>query len=266
MAHADHADLADILDLDAEVLRDHHDDVIRWVASLTPAGARIIDLGAGTGAAALALARHVPGAEVTAVDMDESMLDRLRAKARALGLDGRVTAVRADLDQPWPALGPAGLIWAANSLHHVADPAGALARALAALRPGGLVAVSEMSAFPRFLPDPAGAALEERARAVMTQLRREAGMHLDEHWGARLAGAGFTVAAERRFDVALRPPLPPAAGRYARAWLGRVRDGVDGRLSPADLASLDAIVAGVADRDDLTVTASRTVWIGRRPG
>ncbi len=261
-----HPDLTEILDLDAEVLHEHHHDVITWVAAQAPAGARVLDLGAGTGAFALALARHRPDAEVTAVDADEAMLERLRDKARALGPGSRVTVVQADLDQPWPALGPADLAWASNSLHHVADPGFALAQALAALRPGGVLAVSEMQSFPRFLPDPAGAALEERGHAAMAAIRAEEGMHMDADWAALLTGAGFDVAAERRFDVALRPPLPAAAGRYARAWLQRMRHGLDGRLSPADLAGLEAIAAGVADRDDLVITASRTVWLARRPG
>jgi SAM-dependent methyltransferase len=268
MPHHDHAnaDWTEMLDLDAEVLSEHHDEVIAWVAAQAPARARVLDLGAGTGAFSLALARHRPGAEVTAVDVDEDILAHLRGKARALGLDGRVATVLADLDQTWPALGPADLAWAANSLHHVADPGPVLAQARAALRPGGVLAVSEMTVFPRFLPDPAGAALEERAHAAMSQRRVEDGMHMDADWAARLAGAGLTVEAERRFDVVMRPPLPAAAGRYARAWMERMRHGTDGRLSPADLAALEAVAAGVADRDDLVITASRTVWLGRRPG
>jgi hypothetical protein len=129
-----------------------------------------------------------------------------------------------------------------------------------------VLAVSEMSVFPRFLPDPAGAALEERAHAVMDGMRAEAGMHMDEDWAARLASAGFTLEAERRFDVTLRPPLPPAACCYALVSLQRMRHRLEGRLPAADLVGLDVITAGLADRDDLTVTASRTIWLARRPG
>lgn len=264
-SHA-HSDYSEILDLDAEVLHEHHDEVIAWVAAQAPARDRVLDLGAGTGAFTLAAARQMPGAEVIAVDVDEAMLDHLRGKARALGLDARIRVVRVDLDQPWPDLGPADLAWAANSLHHVADPGRALGQARAALRPGGVLAVGEAQSFPRFLTDPAGAALEERGHAAMAERRAAEGMHMDADWAGLLAGAGLTVQAERRFEVALRPPLPEAAGRYARAWLQRMRHALDGRLSPADLAGLDAIVADVADRDDLMVTAGRTVWLARRPG
>ena len=262
--HCDHSDLADLLDLDAEVMTEHHREVMTWVASLTPDRPRIIDLGAGTGVGALALARQMPRAEVIAVDVDEAMLGRIQHKAGALGVAGRVRTVQADLDQAWPAIGQADLVWAANSLHHVADPGRALAQIHAVLRPGGVLVVSEMGSFPRFLPDEAGAALEERCHAAMAEIRTEAGMHMDEDWGARLAGAGFAVEAERRFDIVMSPPLPAAAGRYAQVTFERMRHGLEDRLGASDLAALEAAAAGISGRDDLVIRASRTVWLGRR--
>jgi SAM-dependent methyltransferase len=274
MAHSDmaHSDMAEVLDLDVEVLHEYHREVMTWAASLVPGRGRIVDLGAGTGNAALALARELPEAEVIAVDVSETMLEEIGRKAQALGVAGRVRTVQADLDQhPWPALGPADLVWAANSLHHVADPGHVLGHVFATLRPGGALMVTEVGTFPRFLADladPAGAAgagLEERGHAAMAEARAEAGMHMDEDWAARFAEAGFAVEAERRFDIVLRPPLPAAAGRYAQVSLQRIRHGLEGRLGADDLAALDAVAAGVLSRDDLTVRSSRTVWLVRRP-
>jgi hypothetical protein len=88
---------------------------------------------------------------------------------------------------------------------------------------------------------------------------------MGEDWGARLKTAGFEAAGERRFDIELKAPLPPRAGRYAQVCLQRIRGGLADRLSSDDLAALDAIAATVADRDDLVVRATRSVWIGRRP-
>jgi SAM-dependent methyltransferase len=263
------ADLAEMLDLDADVLHEYHREVMTWTASLIPGRRRIIDLGAGTGTATLALARQLPEAEVIAVDVCEPMLEHIQHRAQALGVAGRVRTVQADLDQPWPAAlvqpGPADLLWAANSLHHVADPGRALAQAFAGLRPGGVLVVTEVGSFPRFLPDPDGAALEERCHVALAEVRTEAGMHMDEDWPARLGEAGFTIEAERHFDIALRPPLPAAAGRYAQVSWQRMRHGLDGRLGADDLAALDAAAAGALGRDDLTVRTSRTVWLARRP-
>lgn len=268
-AHAEHAQpqhgLAEVLDLDAEVLHEYHHDLIAWVASRLPARARIVDLGAGTGTGAFALARQVPDADVVAVDVSEPMLDHLRDRARTLGLADRIRTVRADLDQPWPGLGPADLVWASASLHHLADPGAALGRARETLRPGGVLVVAELDSFPRFLPDGPGADLEERCHAALATIRTEAGLHMDEDWGARLAEAGFAVEAQRHVDIDLRSPLPPAAGRYAELSLRRMRHGLEGRLAADDLATLDALADGVAGRQDLVVRAARTVWLARSP-
>lgn len=260
-----HSPLAEMLDLDADVLHQYHRDLITWVSSLIPDRPLIIDLGAGTGTGALALARQLPDAQVVAVDVSEPMLEHLQHKAHALGVADRIRTLQADLDQPWPALGPADLVWASASLHHMADPDRALTQVLTALRQGGVLAVTELDSFPRFLPDEAGAALEERCHAALAEIRAEAGMHIGEDWGVRLAKAGFTVEEQRRFDIALQAPLPAATGRYAQVSLQRMRHGLDGRLDANDLAALDAIAAGVLGRDDLTVRATRTVWLARRP-
>ncbi len=260
-----HTHLTEMLDLDAEVLHDYHHEVLTWAGSLAPARARVVDLGAGTGTGTLALARHLPEARVVAVDVDEAMLEHVRHRAAAAGLADRVGTVRADLDQPWPPLGPADLVWASASLHHMADPGHALAQALATLRPGGALMVAELGSFPHFLPDGAGGGVEARAQAALAAKRTEAGLHMDEDWGALLAAAGFTVEADRHFAIDLRPPLPAAAGRYARVCLERMRDGLADRLGADDLAALGELADGIAGRDDLVVRTSRTVWVGRRP-
>jgi SAM-dependent methyltransferase len=258
-----HSHLAELLDLDAEVLHEYHHDVITWVGSLAPDRPRIVDLGAGTGAGALALARHLPTAEVVAVDVSGEMLDHLRQRAEALGVAERVRTVQADLDQPWPALGPADVVWASASMHHMADPRQAAAQTRAMLRPGGVFVVTELDSFPRFLPGGPDADVEDRCHALMAKARTDAGLHMHEDWTALLTGAGFTVEAERHFDIHLPAPLPAAARRYAQISLQRMRHGLDGRLDEDDLAALERLAAGVPDRDDLTVRAERKVWLAR---
>jgi SAM-dependent methyltransferase len=260
-----HDHLGELLDLDAEVLHEFHRDVIAWVGSSIPNRARIVDLGAGTGTGALALARLLPEAEVLAVDVSDSMLEHLWHKAQALGLADRVRTVPADLDGDWPELGPADLVWASASLHHMADPGRVLSQILGALRPGGVLAVTELESFPRFLSDEAEVALEERCHAAMAEVRREAGMHIGDDWTARLTTAGFAVEAVRHFDIALQPPLPDVARRYAQMSLQRMRQGLEDRLDADDLARLEVLAEGALDRDDLTVRAARTVWLARRP-
>ena len=260
-----HSHLGDLLDLDAEVLHEFHREVITWAASAAPERARIVDLGAGTGTGTLALARHLPAAEVIAVDVSTEMLDHVRHRAAAAGFADRIRTVPAHLHQSWPDLGPADLVWASAALHHLGDPGHTLAQARVLLRPGGAFLITELESFPLFLSDTEGAAVEQRGHAVLAQARLQAGLRMGEDWTAHLRAAGFAVEAERRFDIALSPPLPAAAGRYARLCLERMRHGLDGRLSGDDLAALDTLAAGIADRADLTVRTTRTVWLARRP-
>lgn len=267
--------LAEMLDLDAEILGDL---LAEMIDSLDEPAAdrpvrRIADLGAGTGTGTFALARRFPDAEVTALDKSDEMLRRLDGTARERGLAGRIRTVQADLDTGWPALVPVDLIWAANSLHHLADPDRVFAEVLAALNPGGRLAVAEMDSFPRFLPDDLGLGrpgLEARCLAALAESMAQDLPYMGDDWGARLAKAGFAVDAERHFAAELTAPLPAGAGRFAQLWLGRLRTRLDGRLDADELATLDLLVAddgpeSVRRRADLTVRAARTVWVARRP-
>ena len=267
----DDAALAELVDLDAEVLGAYLDEVMGLIHTAADGPVRrIIDLGSGTGTGAFALLRRFAGAEVIAVDASATMLERVRAKAVDLGLRDAIRTVRADLDDSWPALGPADLVWAAASLHHLADPDRVLADVFGTIRPGGLLAVAELESFPRFLPGDLGAGLEERCHAVLAEARARDLPHLGDDWGTRLRQAGFAVEQDRTFTIDLVAPLPAATGRYAQASLRRARTGLQGRISDADLATLDALLdqdgpASILRRDDLRVRATRTLLLARRP-
>jgi release factor glutamine methyltransferase len=69
-----------------------------------PHGARIVDVGTGSGAIALALATELPGAEIHATDISPQALEVARANAARLELDSRITFHRGDLlDEFLPA-------------------------------------------------------------------------------------------------------------------------------------------------------------------
>lgn len=273
--HHHTGEMAEVLDLDAEVLQDYLAELTGWIHELAtdPVPQRILDLGSGTGTGTIALAREFPDAGIVALDAAEPMLHHLMGKARHLGLADRIRPVRADLDQDWPAEGPFDLVWASASLHHLADPDRVLADVFAAIAPGGRLVAVELDSFPAFLPDDLGIGrpgLEARARAVLREKMAEHLPHMGSDWGPSLAKAGFTVEAERVFTIDLRAPLPAAAGRYAAASLSRIRGGIEDRLDADDLATLDKLLTpegpdSILTRDDLHIRTTRTVWIGRKP-
>jgi len=80
---------------DTEILVDTLLPFLRRAAART-GSCRVLDLGTGTGAVALALAAEVPGAVATGVDISEDALATARKNAETLGLDARFTALRSD--------------------------------------------------------------------------------------------------------------------------------------------------------------------------
>jgi len=73
------------------------DELPRWRAP------RVLDLGTGSGAIALAIAAEWPAAHVTATDASETALEVARANAEACGLAGRVRLLPGDWFDAVPA-------------------------------------------------------------------------------------------------------------------------------------------------------------------
>jgi release factor glutamine methyltransferase len=85
------------LDVDGRVLipRPETELLVELAAAQLPQGARVVDVGTGSGAIALALADERPDLDVHATDVSADALDVARANAQRLGLD--VTFHEADL-------------------------------------------------------------------------------------------------------------------------------------------------------------------------
>ena len=104
---------------------------------------RIADIGCGTGASALVLAREL-GAHVTAVDFLPDFLDRLNAAAKIAGLGDRIEMLEASMDAlPFEA-GQFDAVWSEGAIYNIGFEAGAKAWKRY-LKPGGILAVSELT-------------------------------------------------------------------------------------------------------------------------
>jgi ubiquinone/menaquinone biosynthesis C-methylase UbiE len=103
----------------------------------------LVDLGAGTGQFALAVAA-VCG-RVVAVDVSPVMLDRLRAKVSDSGV-GNIEMVQAGFLTYEHAGGPADFVYSRYALHHLPDfwKAVALGRLHQMLRPGGVLRLCDV--------------------------------------------------------------------------------------------------------------------------
>jgi len=123
--------------------RDEWQEPERVVSSLDlSGGATVADLGAGGGYFTLRLAEAVgPEGVVYAVDVDESMLERLKALASEEGATNVKTVHAADADPGLPE--PVDLIFVSNTYHHLSDRVAYFAAVRQRLNADGRVAILE---------------------------------------------------------------------------------------------------------------------------
>jgi ubiquinone/menaquinone biosynthesis C-methylase UbiE len=131
---------------------DHYEQY--WAGQLAPAQARLLEMAAlepgeraldvacGTGLVTFQAARAVgPRGSVTATDISEVMVDRVRGEGRRLGLTN-VTAERCDAEELAVATASCDVALCALGLMYVADPVAALREMHRAVRVGGRTAVA----------------------------------------------------------------------------------------------------------------------------
>ncbi|HJE58703.1 MAG TPA: class I SAM-dependent methyltransferase [Nocardiopsis listeri] len=153
------------------------------LAAPLPERPRVLDLGSGTGAATLVLAR-IEGARVTAVDVYTPFLEQLRAAAETEGVADRVDVRHgsmADLDD-LPD-GSFDLIWSEGAAYNIGFGA-ALASWRRLLSPEGVLVVTECG----WITDEPSA--EARAYWDAAYPLRSTGENVDQ-----ATAAGYTVTA-----------------------------------------------------------------------
>ena len=157
-------------------------------------GLRIADIGCGTGAASLILAQDLD-ADIVAVDFLPDFLSELETRATAAGVIQRIQTLPASMDALPFQSGEFDVIWSEGAIYNIGFETG-LRTWRPFLKPGGILAVSELTWLTRDRPD-----------------------ELTEHWAREYAEVG--LASEKiaqleagGYQVLGYFPLPPDC------WLG----------------------------------------------
>ena len=85
--------------------RPETEELCRWLIGSTQRGARILDIGTGSGCIACTLAAEIAGSRLSAWDVSETALATTADNARRLGVE--VNVMRMDALHPTPPAGPA---------------------------------------------------------------------------------------------------------------------------------------------------------------
>jgi SAM-dependent methyltransferase len=181
-----------------ELLLDRYVPLVPGLAERLAAGARVADVGCGTGHAMVLLAAAFPASTFVGYDLAPDAIARARSEAAAAGL-GNVhfevgDAARLVVEEPLD------VVFAFDAIHDQAEPAAVLARIHAALAPGGSFVMTEPRASSN-LEDNLGNPFAPMLYATsvlhcMTVSLASGGAGLGAAWGEQvardmLAQAGF---------------------------------------------------------------------------
>ena len=104
---------------------------------------KVADIGCGTGASTLVLARLL-NAQITAVDFLQDFLDLLNEKAESAGLAGRISTLACSMDNLPFASEELDVIWSEGAIYNIGFEKG-VAEWQRFLKPGGLLVASEIT-------------------------------------------------------------------------------------------------------------------------
>jgi demethylmenaquinone methyltransferase/2-methoxy-6-polyprenyl-1,4-benzoquinol methylase len=168
------------------------------LAAHVHADQRVLDVGCGTGALALRMARR--GARVKAIDVSSEMLEMAAQRMRDEGLGDRVELVEmgvAELDGE--AAGGYDVVASGLCLSELSDDevAYALQQARRVLVPGGLLLVAD-EVTPRGVLARVVRGLVRTPLVALTWLVTQQTSHAVADLAGRVTSAGFEVVSERR--------------------------------------------------------------------
>ena len=200
------------------------DEVDRVVAGTPLAGARVLDIGCGVGGVDVHLLVAHDVAHVTGVDVEHTVLEQARRRARRAGLEERTTFV-AVTPGPLPfADGSFDVVFSKDSIVHIPDKHALAADVFRVLRPGGWFVASDWLIGHDGEPSP------EMAEYVAAE-GLDFGMASPTRYAAALAEAGFVdvtltsrhewylPVARHELDQMTGPWYEPAVARFGRDFV-----------------------------------------------
>ena len=136
-------------------------------------GQRVLEVGPGPGRLLIPAARRVlPGGEVVGLDIQPGMIERLKARAAQAGASN-LTPILGDATQSHFPPNHFDVIYFCTVLGETPDRAVALRQCYAALKPGGLLSITEI------FPDP-----HYQSRTTVKRLAESVGFRLQALHGS----------------------------------------------------------------------------------
>jgi ubiquinone/menaquinone biosynthesis C-methylase UbiE len=138
-------------------------------------GQKVLEIGPGPGRLLIPAAQRVlPGGEVVGIDIQPGMIERLKARAKHAQV-ANLTAILGDAAQPIVPEASFDVAFLVTTLGEIPDRPAVLAQCYRALKPGGVLSITEM------LPDP-----HYQSRSTVKRLAEDAGFRLESvegGWG-----------------------------------------------------------------------------------
>ena len=225
-------------------------------------GMRCLDVGCGTGAVTLKMARMVgPNGEAVGLDIDKGFVLHAQAEAERLDLTARfhqmdVSALRVRSVYDF--------VYARYLLTHLKDPGRALDGMVGASRPGGVIAVEDID-FPGHVCYPRCRAFDRYVELYQAVVRRHAG---DPAIGRRLHTMMVDSGVKDVHVDVTQPTFARGEGKLvARVTLDHVRDAVVA-AGIASQAEIDSVLSELDEfardpRTIMSIAPTFQVW-GRR--